>query len=1043
MVAKVILFSLRNRLIVLSLAALLLIVGLVAASRSPLDIFPEFSPPQVVVQTEAPGLSAEEVEALVTIPLEYALNGTSFLTTLRSSSAPGISVITAIFAEGSDILTDRMLVNERLTSVASTLPQGAGPPRLTPMTSSTGTLMTVGLTSDSVSPMELRTLADWVLRPRLLTVSGVAGVVVYGGQVKEYQVLVSPERLLRFDLTLEEVVAAGRDATALMGAGYLDRPTQRLPIRGDGGVKKIADVQAALVGLRDGTPLTLGQVTEIRLGSALKVGDATVEGEEGVLLIIAKQTGANTLAVSQRVETALDELRTALPAGVQLHRNLFRQATFIESALANMRHALVLGTVLVIVVLLLFLADLRTACISLTAIPLSLLTAVAVLWAYGVSLNTMTLGGLAVAIGVVVDDAIIDVENIHRRWRENRRLPTLRSPLQVVYEASVEVRSAVVYASFIVALVVLPLFFLSGVQGRIFAPLGAAYLLSVLASLGVALTVTPALALILLARERTEMEESRLARTLKRLYVHVLPYPLAYPRQIVGVTIALVLVSGIALCFVRSDFLPEFHEGNLIVQMTGPPGISLQESIRMGKRVSQLLKRIPGVVSVGQFAGRASLSEDTWGPEASEFTLTLDPTLGAYAEVTDRVREQLATIPGFSFNVLSYLKERMEEVMSGATAQVAVKLFGPEVATLRALGEKAADTMGVIPGVVDVYVEPQVEIPEVTLHFDRRAVARYGLTMGRLKTLVTTAFFGTPVAQVYEAGKVFNLVVRFADEAKHDVAALGNTRMAAPGGARVPLRALADVQIEKRPNVINRENAARRLVVQCNVSGGDVAGTTQEIERRLRGQISLPQGYHLEVGGEYQEQLASRRELMLLGAAALLGIFLLLYADFHSLHATFMVLVSLPLAFIGAAWTVILSGGDLSLGSLVGFLALLGITARNGIMLVSHYRHLQQEADLPSGRELIMRGSLDRLIPILMTALVAALGLLPLALGGERAGQEIEHPMAVVILGGLLSSTGLNLFVVPALYLRWGGERTGNRARGKPHDFLPLLREGA
>lgn len=1024
MVARIVLFSLHNRPIVLSLAMLLLLVGLLAANRSPLDIFPEFAPPQVEVQTEAAGFSAEEVEALVTIPLEYALNGTSFLTTLRSSSAPGISVITAIFAEGSNILTDRILVSERLTNAVGALPQGTGPPRMTPMTSSTGTLMTIGLTGTSVSPMELRVLADWIVRPRLLAVSGVAGVVIYGGQVKEYQVLVSPERLRRFDLTLEEIEAAGRDATALVGAGYLDRSTQRLPIRGDGMVKEVADLQAALVAMRGGTPLTLGQVAEVRLGTALKVGDATVEGEDGVLLIIDKQPGVNTLEVSRRVEGVLDEMRTVLPRGVQLHRALFRQATFIESALSNMRHALLLGAILVIVVLLLFLTDLRTAFISVTAIPLSLLTAVAVLWACGAPFNTMTLGGLAIAIGEVVDDAIIDVENIHRRLRENRRLPSPRPVLQVVYEAAVEVRSAVVYASFIVALVVLPLFFLSGVQGRIFAPLGAAYLLSILASLGVALTVTPALALTLLTRGHVQAEEGKFARSLKSLYLRLLPLPLAYPRQVVGVTFALITISLSTLSFLRSDFLPEFHEGNLILHMSGPPGTSLEESVRMGKRVSQLLKRIPGVVSVGQFAGRAELSVDTWGPEAGEFSVALDPKLEQYLEATERIRAQLATIPGFSFNVLSYLKERMEEVMSGATAQVAVKIFGPDLPMLRALGHQAADIMTAVPGVTDLYVEPQVEIPTVTLRFDRQAAVRYGLTMGRLKTLITTAFLGAPVAQVYEEGKVFNLVVRFDERAREDGEILGNTLIIVPGGAQVPLRALSAVQVEKRPNVINRENASRRLVVQCNVSGGDVAGVTQEVERRLRRQITLPYGYHLEVGGEYRAQLTARRELMLLGGAALLGIFLLLYADFHSLRSSLLVMVSLPLAFIGAVWAVVLSGAGLSLGSLVGFLALLGITARNSIMLVAHYRHLRQEADGPFGHALIVQGSLDRLIPILMTALVAALGLLPLALSGERAGQEIEHPLAVVILGGLFTSTLLNLFVVPAMYLRWGGNGT-------------------
>ncbi len=1022
MVSTVILFSLRNRLIVLSLAALLLAVGLVAAIRSPLDIFPEFSPPQVVVQTEALGFSAEEVEALVTTPLERALNGTSFLTTLRSSSAPGISVITAIFADGSDVLTDRMLVNERLASAAGALPQGVRSPRLTPITSSTGTLMSIGLTSTDVSLMDLRTLADWVIRPRLLAVPGVAGAVIYGGQVKEYQVLISPERLRRFDLTLEEIETASREAIALIGAGFLDRTTQRLPIRGDGMVRDVKDVQTALVSLRDGAPLTLGQVADVRLGAALKAGDSTVEGGDGVLLIISKQPGANTLEVSQRVEQVLTDLRTALPAGVELHPRLFRQAAFIESALANMRRVLLVGAILVIVVLLAFLADLRTAFISLLAIPLSLLAAVAVLWASGAPLNTMTLGGLAIAIGEVVDDAIIDVENIHRRLRENALLPQPRAVLQVVYDASVEVRSSVVYASFIVALVVAPLFFLSGVQGRIFAPLGAAYLLSILASLIVALTVTPALALALLARRRAETAEGWLARRLKRWYSHLLPFPLLYPRLVVGSTIALIVMSGAVLLFLQSSFLPEFHEGNLVMQMTAPPGTSLEESVRMGKRISQSLKQIPGVVSVAQFAGRAELSEDTWGPEASEFHITLDPGLGQYADITEQIRAQLDDIPGFSFNVLSYLKERMEEVMSGATAQIAVKIFGPELATLRTLGQQVNKLMNSTPNVVDVFVEPQVEIPEVTLHFDRQALARYGLTMGRLKTLLTTAFLGAPVAQVYEEGKVFNLTVRFSEDVRSDTETLGNTLITTPGGAHAPLRALATIQVEKRPNVINHENVSRRLVVQCNVAGGDIGGTTQEIERRLHKHLTLPQGYHVEVTGEYEAQLAARQELSLLGAAALLGVFLLLYADFHSLRASVLVLLSLPLALIGAVWAVVLSGASLSLGSLVGFLALLGITARNSIMLIAHYRHLQASGERFS-YDLIVHGALDRLIPILMTALVAALGLLPLALSGDRAGQEIEHPMAVVILGGLFTSTLLNLFVVPSVYQRWGEEQ--------------------
>ena len=1032
MLTRLVGFSLSNRLIVLSLAALLLLFGILAAAGAPIDVFPEFAPPQVVVQTEAPGLSASEVESLVTIPLEQAVNGTPGLLTLRSSSAPGLSVLMAIFSDGTDIYRARQVVSERLLGARARLPEGVEAPELAPVVSASSTVVTLGLTAaPGFDPLELRALADWTLRPRILAVPGVSRVTTFGGGVKQYQVLVSPRALRDYDVGIDQVVSAASRASALAASGFLRAGEQVLPIRSQGLVTTLDDLGRSLLAEREGVPITLGQVARVQFGAEFKVGDATVDGEPGVVLEVDKLPGANSIAVTRALDAALDDLSAGLPAGVALHRDLFRQASFIERAVGNLQRALLLGGLLVAAVLLLFLLDLKTAAISLTAIPLSLLAAILALRASGATLNTMTLGGLAIAIGEVVDDAIIDVENILRRLRLNRRLAAPRPAARVILEASLEVRSAVVYATFIVALVFLPVFFLSGIQGRLFAPLGYAYVGATLSSLLVALTVTPALASLALSGASAERAEGRLVGLLKRLYGRVLERLLRHP---VGVAAGGALLFAGALLLLPLfgvELLPEFEEGNVIVHMAGLPGTALETSVSAGIEVEKVLHRIPGVVSAAQKAGRAELGEDTWGPEHSELILALDPRLGRFAPLLAEVRRRLAAFPGFAFSVKQFLKERMEEVISGTRAQVVLRLQGPDLAVLRSEAAQDAAAMASVPGSDQVQVERQTDVPQVEVRFERDAAARYGLGMQDLMRATTASLWGVRAGQVYEGQRVFDIWVRGEDAAREDLEAIGQTLVERPAGGRVPLSALARIEIGQAPNIIERQGGSRQILVTANAVGRDVGGLVLEARRKVEAR-RLPAGYFRTWEGEYEAQRDARRELLLMGLGAGAGVFLLLCLDFGSARLAWLVLLNLPLALVGGVGAAAAGGGRLSIGSLVGFITLFGISTRNSIMLVSHYRHLRVTEGMPPGRDLVLQGSLDRLAPILMTALVTGLGLLPLALWGGRAGQEIEHPMAVVILGGLASSTVLNLLVLPPVYARWWKERGGDPRPSSP-----------
>jgi CzcA family heavy metal efflux pump len=1032
MLQAIVEWSIRNRVVVVVLAAFFIVLGVWAAGHARLDVFPEFAPPEVVIQTEAPGLSPTEVEQLVTTPIEAAVNGLPRLAVLRSRSIQGVSVITVVFKDGTDVYRARQQVNERLAELGAQLPEGVRPPRMAPLTPATGRLVSVGFTSDKVSPQELRDLVQWTVRPRLLGVEGVSSVVIYGGEVRQFQVRVDPDRLAARGLTMTEVLDATRQASGVRGAGFFENDRQRLVLRTEGQVRFASQLSETLLTPSAGIPVRLQDVARVVEAGAPKYGDALINGKPGVILVVSRQVDADTPTTTRRVESELERLLPVLEKqGVVYHPALFRQANFIEHAVGNVTHSLVLGAILVCVVLFVLLFNFRTAFISLTAIPLSLLGAVSVLWGFGISLNTLTLGGLAIAVGEVVDDAIIDVENIFRRLRENTRLGSPKSAAEVVLSASLEVRSAVVYATFIVVLVFVPIFFLSGLQGRLFAPLGYAYVLAVLASLVVALTVTPALALVLLPRARGAVEPP-LLRGLQGSYDWLLRQLDRQAPLLVVVTGLLLAAGAWALWNFGGAFLPELRENHFVVHMRGLPGTSLPESMTAGKRVTQLLSDNPAVVGVAQQAGRAELGEDTWGVEYSELEVDLHRQEEDPARVQREIRTALLDVPGFSFEVMPFLTERIKETLSGTTGAVVVKVFGDDLPAIDRTAEMVARVLNSIPGHDNVLIEPQTGAPELVIRVRPEDAARYGLRNAGVLDAVHSAFQGATVGQVYDRNRIIDLVVRLDEGFRTDPDAVANLWLsvlrgeakistAEPGvtAGKVRLKQVADVYLSGGRFLIAHEGGVRRVAVTCNVKGKDVESFVSEAERRLAA-LSLPAGAYYRLGGEHEARRTAQRELLLLSLAAAGGIFLLLWSAFRSVRRLALLLLNLPFALLGGVAAVYMAGGVLDVGSLIGFVTLFGITLRNGIMMVSHWQHLREEEGMEWGSELVFRGARERLAPVLMTALVTALGLLPIALGTGQAGREIEGPMALVILGGLVTSTGLNLVVLPVLYRRLG-----------------------
>lgn len=1046
-------WSIQNRVVVIVLSAILLAFGFYAVEHSSLDVFPEFVPPQVVVQTEAPGLSANDVEPLVTMPIEQALNGLPGLDVLRSQSIQGLSVCTLIFQGGTDLFRARQIVAERLTEVASQLPVEVKQPRMGPLTSSTGRLLVIGFTSDKLSPLELRDWAQWTLRPRLLAVRGVAQVTLFGGGAREIQVQVDPDTLFAHQLTLTDILDATRQATGVRGAGFIENSQQRSILRVEAQVRSADELGNAVVKVSRGTPVRLRDVAYVREAQEPKAGDAAIDGLLGVTLNVFKQYGADTLETTRRVE---DEINRLLPGierqGIIYHPALFRQADFIRRAVGNVTRSLLVGAVLVAVVLFIFLFNFRTALISLTAIPLSLLGAITVLWIWGVSLNTLTLGGLAIAVGEVVDDAIIDVENIYRRLRENARLEVPRSAAAVVLSASLEVRSAVVYATFIVVLVFVPVFFLSGLQGRLFSPLGYAYALAVMTSLVVALTVTPALSLLLLPPSGG-VDEPPTLRKLQRAYERLLRRLDSELTLVVASMVVLVAAAGWTLLRFGGESLPEMRESHFVLHMQGIPGASLPQSMAAGRSVTQALKKIPAVVHVSQQAGRAELSEDTWGVEYSELEVGLKDLGGEDFEIAEQslkatLRDKL---PGFSFEVFSFLSERIQETISGSIAPVVVKIYGDDLADLDRAASDIAGVIGDIPGSDNVRPEPHSGQPELVIRVRPHDAAVHNLRAAHILDAIHTAYQGASVAQAYNRNRIINLVVILDPRTRNQPDSVANlwisipnpgaapalaqsaasTRSVSsdvaeamkqgplPSSERIQLKQVADVFLSDGRFLFRHEGGVRQQLVTCEYRGRDSQSFVAEAERRVK-KLTLPAGVTYTFTGAHEVKRAMDRELLLLGTAAGVFILLILWMAFGSLRRLLLILANLPFALVGGVAVVYMMGGVLDIGSMVGFVTLFGVTTRNSIMMVSHWQHLHEVEGLTWGADLIVRGARERLAPVLMTALVTALGLLPIALSQGQPGSEIEGPMALVILGGLVTSTGLNLLGLPVLYRRFG-----------------------
>ena len=1005
--------ALRLRVAIVAAAIVLMVAGIRSVRQAPLDVFPEFAPPRVEIQTEGPGLSSEEVETLITVPIENALNGILGVDTIRSKSVLGLSSVVLYFETGTDLLQARQLVQERVATLAGQLPAVSRTPVILPPLSATSRVLKVGLSSNKLSQVELSTLARWTIRPRLMAIRGVANVAIWGQRDRQIQVLVDPERLRDHRVTLDQVVRATRDAVTPAAGGFIDTPNQRLAVRHLPTVYVAEDLRRVPVAYRNGVPLELGKVADVVEGFPTPIGDAVINDGPGILLIVEKQPTGNTLDVTRDVEQALEALRPAL-ADVEVDSTIFRPATFIEMSIDNLQQALFFGCLLVAAVLAVFLLEWRTALISLTAIPLSLITAAVVIHLWGETINTMVLAGLAIALGEVVDDAIIDVENITRRLRLNRDAGSPESPFQVVLKASLEVRSAVVIASLIVVLLFVPVFLLEGLAGSFFRPLAASYILAVLASLLVALTLTPALCLILLRGKAVERPEPGLLQALKRRYRSFLVKLLDRPRRSVAALAVIFVVTALAVPFLGEEFLPDFQEYDFLMHWVEKPGTSIDAMLRITIRASKELRAIPGVRNFGAHIGRAEVADEVVGPNFTELWISLDPSV-AYQQTVAKIQEVVDGYPGLYRDVLTYLRECIKEVLTGESAAIVVRLYGPELEVLRAKAQQVARAMESVPGVADLQVEQQTLIPHVEVRVLPGAARRFGLSSGELRAAAATMIQGTKVGEIYDEQKIFDVTVWGIPEVRHDLGALRDLRLDTPSGANIPLRDVTDIRIAPTPNSITHENGSRKIDITCNVRGRDLGSVAREIEEAVLG-IEFDRGYHPEILGEYAARRQARNRLLLLAGLCLFGIVVILYSDFQSSRLALLLVLSLPFALVGAVWSAFLSGGVLSLGSLVGFVTVIGIAARNGIMLVSHYQHLQREEGEPFGPELILRGAEERLAPILMTALTTALALMPIVIGGNRPGQEIEHPMAVIIVGGLVTSTVLNLLLMPVLY---------------------------
>ena len=1020
MLNKIIHFSLHNRLLILVAAVLLTVGGIYITGQTEVDVFPDLNAPTVVVMTEANGMAAEEVEQLVTFPIETAVNGATHVRRVRSSSATGFSVVWVEFDWDTDIYLARQIVSEKLAAVTETLPENVGKPTLGPQSSILGEVLIVGLTADSTSMMDLRTLADWTIRPRLMSTGGVSQVAVLGGDIKEYQILLHPGRMAHYGVTLGEVMAVTDQMNRNTNGGVIYEYGNEYIVRGVVSTTEVEKMADAVVKSVNGDAVTLGDVADVQVGSQVpRLGLASEKGKPAVLLTVTKQPDTGTIELTERLEAALKDLKKNMPADVHVSTDIFRQSRFIESSVKNVEHSLYEGAIFVVIVLFLFLANVRTTVISLITLPISLLISLIVLNYFGMSVNTMSLGGLAIAIGSLVDDAIVDVENVWKHLRENRALPKdERMPmLDVVFNASREVRMPILNSTAIIIVSFIPLFYLSGMEGRMLIPLGVAFIVALVASTIVALTLTPVLCSYLLGGKHEDKvpKEAFVAAWLKKHYERWLVWALDHKRPVVLTTAAL-FVAALGLFFTLGhSFLPKFNEGSFTINISSMPGISLEESDRIGRRAEEILLSIPEIQTVARKTGRAELDEHALGVNVSEIEAPFELKDRSHEELLDDVRHKLSVISGANIEIGQPISHRIDAMLSGTQAGIAIKLFGDDLNKMFELGNQIKDAIADVDGIADLNVEQQVERPELEIKPKREMLKMYGIPLADFNTFVRVNMAGETVSQVYEKGGSFNLVVRAAEHDRCDMERIRDLMIDTPDGRKIPLANVAEVTSAMGPNTINRENVKRKIVISANASDRDMRSVVNDIQKRVAEKVKMPEGYHVEYGGQFESEQSASRTLTLASVLSIIVIFLLLYMQFKNALESAVILINLPLALIGGVFTLVCTTGEVSIPAIIGFISLFGIATRNGMLLINRYNMLRGEKETPL-RECIVHGSLDRLNPILMTALCSALALIPLALRGSLPGNEIQSPMAKVILGGLLTSTFLNGFIIPIVY---------------------------
>lgn len=1025
MLNKIISYSLHNRLLVLVCAMLLLVGGVYTAYHTDVDVFPDLNAPTVVIMTEAHGMAPEEVERLVTFPVETAVNGAMNVRRVRSSSTTGFSVVWVEFDWGTDIYKARQIVSEKLAIVGEELPQNIGKPTLGPQSSILGEILIIGMTSDTTSLLDMRTMADWTIRPRLLSTGGVAQVAVLGGDIKEYQILLDPARMKHYGIGLDQVLSVCRQMNQNANGGVLYEYDNEYIIRGVLSTNKAEEIAKGVVAMTpDNIPVLLENIATVKIGGkSPKLGLASEKGKPAVLITVTKQPNTSTIDLTEKLDGIVADLQKNMPADVHISTDIFRQSRFIESSINNVKNSLFEGSFFVIVVLFLFLMNIRTTVISLIALPLSLLVSILSLHYMGLTINTMSLGGMAIAIGSLVDDAIVDVENVYKRLRENRLLPAeeQRSTLEVVYDASREVRMPILNSTLIIVVSFVPLFFLTGMEGRMLIPLGIAFIVALFASTVVALTLTPVLCSYMLDRKGEKpTQDAWIARKLRVLYKVALTYAVEHKKAVLGSTFAVFLVAlGLFFTLGRS-FLPGFNEGSFTINVSTLPGISLEESDKIGQRAEELLMQVPEIQTVARKTGRAELDEHALGVNVSEIEAPFELKKRPREEVMDDVREKLSTIKGANIEIGQPISHRIDAMLSGTEANIAIKLFGTDLNQLFLIGNQIKDAVNGVPGLVDLKVEQQIERPQLTITPKREILAKYGIPLPEFQEYINVMLGGEVVSQVYDDGKTFDLTVKTSDESRATMDDIRNLMIDAQG-EKIPFSYVADIRSAAGPNTINRENVQRKIVVSGNVSGRDLRGVVNDIQKSVNEKIQLPEGYHVEYGGQFESEQAASRTLLLTSFMSLLVIFLLIYNEFKDVRESGVVMLNLPLALIGGVFILCLTSGEISIPAIIGFISLFGIATRNGMLLISHYTQLRSEGK-PLG-EAVIQGSLDRLNPILMTALSSALALIPLAINGDLPGNEIQSPMATVILGGLLSSTFLNGFIIPIIYLIMNKEK--------------------